>query len=260
MNNPNPLPPQNPLVEAKLQNRTRLKKAFFCVLAINIIPLALALLVPGCRKPAEADKDATQPLQPAMDTTNSPSVDTNIVGTAAATTTNVPPAVVSDPAPPAVVAQPPVVPTSAQEYAIAKGDSFSTLSKKFGVTVKAIQEANPSVQPKKLKIGQKIQIPASAPAVAGAAAAAVVKTAAPADAAAGGDPYVVKSGDNLSKIAKSLGVSVKALRSANSLTTDKIKVGQKLKIPAKSVAAPVESAPAPVNIPAAAPAPAAPGA
>jgi len=42
----------------------------------------------------------------------------------------------------------------------------------------------------------------------------------------------------LMKIAKSNGTTVKALRSANALKTDQIKVGQKLKIPSK-VSAPI---------------------
>ena len=43
--------------------------------------------------------------------------------------------------------------------------------------------------------------------------------------------YVVKSGDTLGHIAKAHGVSVKALKAANSLDTDHIAVGVKLKIP-----------------------------
>ena len=59
----------------------------------------------------------------------------------------------------------------------------------------------------------------------------------------------MKSGDNLTKIAGHLGTTVKALRAANGLKTDSIKVGQKLKIPAKASApvtapvVPVEPAP-----------------
>ena len=43
--------------------------------------------------------------------------------------------------------------------------------------------------------------------------------------------YVVKSGDTLSRIAKTHGTTVKALKSANSLEGDRIVVGAKLKIP-----------------------------
>jgi LysM repeat protein len=43
--------------------------------------------------------------------------------------------------------------------------------------------------------------------------------------------YFVKSGDTLSRIAKTHSTTIKALKSANDLATDKIVVGQKLKIP-----------------------------
>ena len=55
--------------------------------------------------------------------------------------------------------------------------------------------------------------------------------------------YKVKSGDNLIKIAQQFGVTVRALRSANNLTTDRITVGQTLKIPAKAAAPATTPAP-----------------
>ena len=69
--------------------------------------------------------------------------------------------------------------------------------------------------------------------------------AAPAPEAAG-ETYTVKSGDTLTKIAKANGVKVKALQTLNGLTTTQIKVGQKLKIPAKA-----EAPAAPATAPAA---------
>ena len=70
-----------------------------------------------------------------------------------------------------------------------------------------------------------------------------------APSASGEQTYTVKSGDNLTKIAAQFGTTLKALRAANGLKTDSIKVGQKLKIPAKASApmaapvAPTEPAP-----------------
>src|ERR1700677_3555563 len=48
----------------------------------------------------------------------------------------------------------------------------------------------------------------------------------------GGAVYLVKSGDTLTRIAKTCGTTIKALRSANGLDNDRIVVGEKLKIPA----------------------------
>ena len=97
-----------------------------------------------------------------------------------------------------------------------------------------------------MKIKQKLVIPAPTPSTG----VAPTTTAGTPDT--GGETYTVKSGDNLSKIAKKYGVSVKALKAANNLTTDHIKVGDKLKIPAKAEAA--TPAPAPVPDTSAAPA------
>jgi LysM repeat protein len=114
------------------------------------------------------------------------------------------------------------------QYKVAKGDTYSSIAAKFHVTVKALTDANPNVEATKLQIGQTIQIPAPAP-----------TTTAPTLAAPTGDGttiYEVKSGDTLSRIAGNYGVTVKAIRNLNNLTTDRITVGQKLKIPAKSAA------------------------
>jgi hypothetical protein len=43
--------------------------------------------------------------------------------------------------------------------------------------------------------------------------------------------YVVKSGDSLTRIAKLHGITIKAIKSANDLASDRIVVGAKLKIP-----------------------------
>ena len=42
--------------------------------------------------------------------------------------------------------------------------------------------------------------------------------------------YVVKSGDTLSRIARAHGLTVKGLKTANHLTSDRIFVGEKLKL------------------------------
>jgi LysM repeat protein len=114
------------------------------------------------------------------------------------------------------------------------------------------------VVPTKLKIGQKLTIPAGGKASAESAAPSV---------AAGGDTgtasYTVKSGDTLTKIAKAHGTTVKAIEAANGLSTTKIKVGQKLKIPSKAEAAApaapaVDNTPVPALPPVSIPAPTAP--
>ena len=86
---------------------------------------------------------------------------------------------------------------------------------------------NPTVDPTKLQIGKKLNIPAATTTTATSSGATVV------DTASGTTTYMVKSGDTLSKIATDFRTTVKAIQTANGLADTRIKVGQKLKIPAK---------------------------
>src|SRR5207237_8346574 len=63
--------------------------------------------------------------------------------------------------------------TAAREYVVVRGDNFTTLGRKFGVTAPAIARANPGVNSTQLKVGQKLVIPAPAsPTIATAIAGA----------------------------------------------------------------------------------------
>ena len=228
MNNQNPIIPQGSALEQKNKGRDQMKIAVFCVLAIHGIGL-MALLMQGCGQSKDvappAETVASNPPPAFVETTNPP-----------VTTSTVP---VVAPTQPVVELPPqPVVPAGATEYTIAKGDFLAKIAKNSHVSVKAITDANPGIEPTKLKIGQKIHIPtAAAPAAAAMAGVAPVEST----SASGEQSYKVKSGDNLTKIATQHSISVKALRAANALKTDSIKVGQKLKIPAKAASAPVTS-------------------
>lgn len=224
MNNPSPLVPQGSFLEQRNKGRSRVKVAFFCVVGVHVVAIMVALLAQGCRREETPPPVAEQP--PVL-----PGADVLLP-----TDTNPPPPLVSTSAPPVDVTPPPPPPTAATEYTIAQGDSYSTIAKKFpGVTVKAIQEANPTVDPLKLQIGQKITIPPPT--------APVGPPTIPLVPGTGETIYTVKSGDNLTTIAKQFSTTVRALRSANNLPTDSIKVGQKLKIPAKTATPPSPTQP-----------------
>ena len=242
MNNTNPFVPQGSVLEQN-KRRSRMKLAVFCVLAVGVCSLT-AMLIQGCKREQSAD------ITPPVDT-NTFAADTNFPPVSTNPPVMLPP-VETNP-PPVVAPVVPVVPeTSGTEYVVVKGDTLGKIAKKNGVTLKALEAANPGVVPTKLKVGQKITLPAGgtlAPVAAGASAGTDMNGG----SSEGGETYVVKSGDTLTKIAKSHGTTVKAVESENNLSSTKIKVGQKLKIPA---AAAVAAAPAPT--PVAAPAPAAP--
>ena len=140
---------------------------------------------------------------------------------------------------PAVPAAPEV--GAAREHVIAKGDVIANLAKQYGVSSAAILAANPGVDPKRLKLGAKIVIP---PATASAAVAT-----APAAAPSGDKVYVVKSGDNLTKIAKQFGTTINDIRKVNGLKTDRLSVGQKLKVPTKIATAPEVTVPTAQGVP-----------
>lgn len=237
MNNPSPFVPQGSNLEQKNSSRARVRLAVFCVLSIQVIGL-MALLMIGCRKPQEPElPPPTENMEslPSLDATNIDTSPTNPY------TTPEPQPVQPEPQQPEAYVPPqpvPVVPTT-QEYTVVKGDTFATIAKKFpGLTTRQLQEANPTVVPTKMQIGQKLQIPAASQ-TAPTAAAPTMNTS-----TSSGSVYTVKSGDTLTTIAKRNGTTVKALRAANNLTTDKIRVGQKLTLPTTAPAvAPVPTDP-----------------
>lgn len=240
MNNPNPFVPKGSLLEQQSARRSRLKLAVFCVLAVSVTGL-VAMLIQGCKR--SHPDDVTPP--PLIDTNPPPPlIDTNPI----VAPTN--PIVIPPPALPTNPIANPLPPAGGSEYAIVQGDSLAKIAKAHGVTLKALQAANPTAVPTKLKIGQKIVIPAGGKTSADVTAPTTLPVG-----DASGATYKVVSGDTLTKIAKKNGTTIKALQTANNLTTTKIHVGQTLKIPAKAAGA-TPAAPAPVvDVPPAPPVP-----
>ena len=113
----------------------------------------------------------------------------------------------------------PVVPT-ATDHIVASGENFWTISKKYGVSAKSVENANPNVIPTRMKIGQKINIPA--------------KTIVPLNSVSSDDGknYTVKSGDTLGHIALKHGVKLGDLTAANpNIIPTRMKIGQKILLP-----------------------------
>jgi LysM repeat protein len=227
MNNTNPFVPQGSLMEQKNKQRARFKAAVIWVLALNFVLLIPGLLIQGCK-----DKDATADNQlavPTNDVAMNPPQDTNF-GAPPLTNTNVavvPPAMTNPP-----TAVTPVPTGMATTYKIQQGDILYNLGRKFHVSVKAIVEANPGLDPKRLQVNKEITIPAPTT----PPAAATGTTAATGAMADSSDMYKVKSGENLTIIAKSHGTTAKAIIALNNLKSDRIKAGDKLKLPAPKTA------------------------
>jgi LysM repeat protein len=230
MNTPNPLVPQGSLLQSKGKSTVRI--AFFTIAAIHLVFIG-GLLMQGCKKsddkpvaPAEETNALSLPPMtselPAYTETN-PAPAPAPAEVPAYTETNPAPAPTQpEPYAAAPVAPQPVVPDQTKEYVVARGDTYSSIAQKTGVSSKAIELANPGVDPRRLQIGQKLQIPPGA-------------SSSPSSATSvdNGNTYTVKSGDVLEKIARRNGTTVKAIMSLNNLRTTTIKVGQKLKLPGK---------------------------
>jgi len=227
------------------------------------------LLIQGCKKPTESNDTGSGTSDSSANATTQQVANLQSETNTSTATALTPPGPESNPAPaapvtPAVSAPPPVVSAppppvaDMQEYTIVKGDILAHIASNNHVSTKALLEANPGIDPKKLKIGQKIKIPASTSSQSTSAAPTAAPMAADNTASGGVATYKVKSGDTLTTIAKKNHVSIKAIQSANNLgSSTSIKVGQVLKIPGAAAPAPApESAPVPPPVTAPAPTPA----
>lgn len=96
-------------------------------------------------------------------------------------------------------------------YTVRRGDALSDIAKRFGISVKAIEDANNIRNANQITIGQVLTIPATAPTTIN---------------------YTVQRGDALSDIAKNFGISLSAIKNANAIrNANKLRVGQVLQIP-----------------------------
>jgi peptidoglycan endopeptidase LytE len=168
------------------------------------------------------------------------------------------PAAAPAPKPVAAPAPKPAAPAAAEPeytaYIVQRGDYLAKISKRYNVTIASIRKLNPSIKKDVVRVGQKIKLPGKIDVGVqrvpeGAFAAPAKKSAKKSHVAYTGATreYTVKSGDSLGAIAYGNGITIRQLKELNSLKSDRLSVGQKLKIPAAKVAAaPVkkESAPA----------------
>lgn len=122
-------------------------------------------------------------------------------------------------------------PADMQKYVVKRGDMLSSIAHKHGVSVKELSKLNNITNPNKVKVGQELMLPGQS------GAKSVVTKATPKSVVAsdGMKVYTVVKGDVLSRIAVRHGTTSKELMTKNELTSDKLKVGQKLVVPAKEV-------------------------
>lgn len=118
-------------------------------------------------------------------------------------------------------------------YVVKKGDTLAKIAKNLGVKESDLKAANPQVKNfNRIFVGQKLNLPAGAaagkastPKVSDNGANAGATATVPADGI-----YTVCAGDSILKIAKRFGVKGDDIRRWNDLSSDKLVVGQKLRV------------------------------
>jgi LysM repeat protein len=230
MNTLNPFnAPGSPQAERQRIRRNRFKIVAWTIVGANVLLFA-GMLIQGCqREPVTATQEASPAEAASADTNGSALVQQTAGSNAPVTPTFEAPA--TSPAVAAAVtnAPPETGQPGTRQYVVVKGDSFYKIARANKVSMKALAEVNPGVDGAKLKIGQVLRVPAGANPVVAGPAAAPARAKATASPSAG--RYVVKSGDTLDRIARAHGTTVKALKAANGLTSDRIVVGRNLKLP-----------------------------
>ena len=134
----------------------------------------------------------------------------------------------------------PVAGPSFETYTVKKGDNLWTIARRSNVSLNELYAANGLDTTSILSIGQQLQIP-----VEGSTATVTAPspdTYQPTSFNQGSTEYMVKRGDSLSKIANQFDTSVRAIKAANGLSSDLIRVGDKLVVPVSSTSTGTSSA------------------
>lgn len=105
-----------------------------------------------------------------------------------------------------------VAPIDSNYYTVKSGDSLWSISRKYGISVNELKNAN-NLASNLLSVGQNLIIPKKED-VSG--------------------EYVVVAGDTLYKIANKYNTSVDKIKSLNNLSTDNLAIGQILKVPSEA--------------------------
>ncbi len=110
-------------------------------------------------------------------------------------------------------------------YRVQNGDALSTIADKNNISVKELKALN-NLKSSKIKVGQKLLVSNERPSKKSDSGKTVAKNSSKEDSKI----HKVKVGESLWTIAKNYGVLVSDIMLWNNLTSDKVKIGQRLKI------------------------------
>ena len=125
----------------------------------------------------------------------------------------------------------------ARTHTVAAGETFFGIARRYGVTTAQLRALNPDADWERLEVGTVLRLPAGArqPAQSGQRASGSAGREAPRPPAAaqraGRRTHTVAQGETLYGIARRYGVTVAALKAANDLEEDRVRIGQTLVIP-----------------------------
>jgi len=236
VNGPSPFSPQRPLLE---REEARIRSQFKALARVLFVTLAVVLIVTVIVRSRKSDPEAvpvtplpSQPVLPALPI-SPPASAMGALGRPPAA----PPLVSSAPNAPATA----TAGAAAKRYQVVKGDTLERIARRQSVSVASLVQANPGLDPRKLRIGLVLRLPGeSINPKSGAALRPATTTAKPAEPppATRELSYTVKSGDTLAKIARAKGTTTQALRVSNQIEGDHLTVGRKLKLPAPTATPP----------------------
>jgi LysM repeat protein len=101
---------------------------------------------------------------------------------------------------------------AARTHKVEWGETWYGIARENGISARELSAANPDVDPEHLRSGEVIRIPRSA-------------------SSAAGRSHRVVAGETLWGISRRYGVAAAAIRRANHMTDDKVRIGQLLVIP-----------------------------
>ncbi len=129
-------------------------------------------------------------------------------------------------------------------YVVRSGDSFWTIARRLNVSVSALEQANPSINPRRLAIGKSIKVPGGT-----RTSSASSPSSRTANTNTKMGSYRVKQGDILGRISENHGIRLHELMSANpGLDPRRLRVGKILNIPGQASYSAPASAPKPRQV------------